>query len=158
MLRHLLHLWTPSVRRASLCEERNIDSCLLAYLLNLRGSDIPYRSTFHSYLFVSLDTAVLFVEGEKLDALSRRYLELIGVQQRSYTAIWTFIRNGEWGEGKVRNPNTSLLKQFVDTSLHFLDFSLSSDAVCYYTLAQFFAIHHCTIFCGANEIIRWRTT
>ena len=37
-----------------------------AYILNLRGSDIPYNPLFHAYLFVGLESAVLFVEKSKV--------------------------------------------------------------------------------------------
>lgn len=72
-----------------------------AYILNLRGSDIPYNPLFHSYLFVSLDNAVLFVETSKVHADVAEYLKDINVQQRPYTDLWPFLRRREWGEGKV---------------------------------------------------------
>lgn len=79
---------------------------LLAYILNLRGSDIPYNPLFHSYLFISLDSAILFVESSKIHADVAQYLKELNVQLRPYTDLWPFLRRREWGEGKywIRSP------------------------------------------------------
>lgn len=72
-----------------------------AYILNLRGSDIPYNPLFHAYLFVGLDSAVLFVDSSKVQADVASYLQEINVQLRPYLDLWSFLRRREWGEGKV---------------------------------------------------------
>jgi Xaa-Pro aminopeptidase len=69
--------------------------------LNLRGSDIPYNPLFHSYLFVGLESAVLFVELSKVQDDVALYLKDINVELRPYTDLWPFLRRREWGEGKV---------------------------------------------------------
>lgn len=74
---------------------------LTAYILNLRGSDIPYNPLFHAYLFVSLDSAVLFVEISKVQDDVAAYLNENKVQLRPYTDLWPYLRRREWGEGKV---------------------------------------------------------
>ena len=81
---------------------------LIAYVLNLRGSDIPYNPLFHAYLFISLDSAILFVETQKLHEDVVRYLEENKIQQRNYTDLWPFLRRREWGEGKVRTSKEFL--------------------------------------------------
>ncbi|KAF9557488.1 Creatinase/aminopeptidase [Agrocybe pediades] len=82
-------------------------SCI-AYVLNLRGSDIPYNPLFHAYLFISFDKAVLFVESPKLHDDVKNYLAAINVEHRGYTDLWPFLRRREWGEGKVLiAPQTS---------------------------------------------------
>ena len=73
-----------------------------AYILNLRGDDIPFNPVFHSYLFVSLEQAILFIEPAKVRPEIDEYLLSIGVQRRDYNDIWTFLRRKDWGEGKVR--------------------------------------------------------
>ena len=72
-----------------------------AYILNLRGSDIPYNPLFHAYLFVGLESAVLFVETSKVQDDVASYLKDINVQVRPYLDLWPFLRRREWGEGKV---------------------------------------------------------
>jgi Xaa-Pro aminopeptidase len=70
-------------------------------MLNLRGSDIPYNPVFQAYLFVGLDRCILFIEDAKVQGEEDSYLHGIGVERRSYTDIWPFLRKREWGEGKV---------------------------------------------------------
>lgn len=74
----------------------------IAYLLNLRGSDIPFNPLFQAYLYVGLDKAVIFLESSKAPEDIQTYLRTIGVDRRDYNDLWTFLRKREWGEGKVR--------------------------------------------------------
>jgi Xaa-Pro aminopeptidase len=74
---------------------------LTAYLLNLRGSDIPYNPVFQSYLYVGLASSVLFVDSEKVDKDVNDYLKSAGVEIRGYDKLWSFLRKGEIGEGKA---------------------------------------------------------
>jgi Xaa-Pro aminopeptidase len=73
-----------------------------AWLLNLRGSDIPYNPLFQSYLFIGLSRVVLFADSVKVTDEVAAYLRSIGVERREYNDLWTFLRRREWGEGKVR--------------------------------------------------------
>ncbi|KDQ55672.1 hypothetical protein JAAARDRAFT_133670 [Jaapia argillacea MUCL 33604] len=73
----------------------------IAYVLNLRGQDVPYNPVFQSYLYVGLDKTILFIETAKVDKEVASYLSAIKVEQREYNDIWTFLRRREWGEGKV---------------------------------------------------------
>jgi len=80
----------------------------IAYLLNLRGNDIPFNPLFQSYLFVSLDRAVLFTDSVKLNEEVRNYLHSLGIERKEYNDLWSFLRRREWGEGKVLiSPQTS---------------------------------------------------
>jgi Xaa-Pro aminopeptidase len=72
-----------------------------AYVLNLRGQDIPYNPLFHAYLFIGLERTVLFTESAKVDDEVASYLESLDVERREYNDLWTFLRRREWGEGKV---------------------------------------------------------
>jgi Xaa-Pro aminopeptidase len=73
----------------------------LAYVLNLRGDDIPFNPIFISYLYIGLDRAILFIEQEKVEQSVRSYLENLDVETRGYNDIWLFLRTREWGDGKV---------------------------------------------------------
>ncbi|KAK0475799.1 Creatinase aminopeptidase [Armillaria novae-zelandiae] len=73
----------------------------IAYLLNLRGSDIPFNPLFHAYLFVGIDSVILFLEGSKVPENIASYLEKLKVTRRDYSEIWAFLRKREWGEGKI---------------------------------------------------------
>lgn len=79
----------------------------VAYVLNLRGDDIPYSPIFFSYLYIGMDRAILFVEQEKIELPVREYLQNLRVETRDYNGIWSFLRTREWGEGKVCTPSVS---------------------------------------------------
>jgi Xaa-Pro aminopeptidase len=72
-----------------------------AYLVNLRGQDIPFHPVFQSYLFITFDRALLFIEKSKVSEEVREYLSAAGVEVKDYNDLWTFLRKREWGEGKV---------------------------------------------------------
>jgi len=82
-------------------------SCI-AYLLNLRVSDIPFNPLFQSYLFVGFDRAVLFIDKAKVNDDIGDYLKSLSVEVREYNDLWSFLRRREWGEGKILiSPQTS---------------------------------------------------
>ncbi len=85
-----------------------------AYVLNLRGDDIPYNPVFTSYLYIGLDRAILFVEQDKIEPPVREYLQNLRVELRDYNGIWSFLRTREWGEGKVRTASISLSDCDID--------------------------------------------
>lgn len=69
--------------------------------MNLRGSDIPFNPLFYSYLFISADKAILFLDAVKLTDDTEDYLRSLKVERREYNDIWPFLRRREWGEGKL---------------------------------------------------------
>ncbi|KAH8107500.1 Creatinase/Prolidase N-terminal domain-containing protein, partial [Phellopilus nigrolimitatus] len=73
----------------------------VAWTLNLRGHDVPYNPVFQAYLFVSLESAVLFVELAKLTDDVRNHLSALHVEPREYNNLWSFLRRASWGPGKV---------------------------------------------------------
>lgn len=87
----------------------------LAYLLNLRGQDIPFSPVFHSYLMITLDKAILFVDHGKLTDDVEGYLKAVGVETREFNDIWDYLKKREWGEGKVSLP-FMFLSRLLSTS------------------------------------------
>lgn len=73
----------------------------IAWLLNLRGDDVPFNPVFLSYLFISSELAILFIEAAKITPDVEGYLASIGVTHREYNDVWTFLRKKEWGQGRV---------------------------------------------------------
>ncbi|HET7930289.1 MAG TPA: aminopeptidase P family protein [Rhodanobacteraceae bacterium] len=59
----------------------------IAWVLNLRGSDIEYNPVFLSHLLIDAQGATLFVEPSKLDGASQQALENDGVHIAPYAAI-----------------------------------------------------------------------
>ena len=72
-----------------------------AYVLNLRGQDIPFDPLFHSYLMITLDKAILFVDHVKLTDDVEDYLKTLNVDTREYNDLWSYLRKRECGDGKV---------------------------------------------------------
>lgn len=62
----------------------------IAYLLNIRGNDIPYTPVFYSYLYLSLKEGVhLFIEDGRLD------FPLHGIETHPYGSLPDFLKERE---------------------------------------------------------------
>ncbi|KAL5198244.1 hypothetical protein ABZP36_001756 [Zizania latifolia] len=59
----------------------------VAWLLNMRGSDVPNSPVFYSYLIVENNTATLFVDNNKVSKDVLAHLEKAGVNLKPYEAI-----------------------------------------------------------------------
>ncbi|KAH6849711.1 putative Xaa-Pro aminopeptidase P [Chaetomium sp. MPI-CAGE-AT-0009] len=60
----------------------------VAWLFNLRGSDITYNPVFYSYAIVTQDSATLYVDASKLDDESRSYLDQNKVTIKPYDTLF----------------------------------------------------------------------
>lgn len=78
----------------------------IAWLLNLRGTDVHCNPVFVGYVFLTMDSVTLFVDSAKVDASTAGYLAGIGVGIRPYDAVEEAI--GQYRDGKVAlDPNTA---------------------------------------------------
>ncbi|MEE1923475.1 aminopeptidase P family protein [Pseudomonas sp. 148P] len=59
----------------------------IAWLFNLRGSDVSYNPVFVSFALVGKETATLFVAESKVDDDLRRMLAADGIELRDYHAV-----------------------------------------------------------------------
>lgn len=59
----------------------------IAWLLNLRGSDIPYNPVFYSYVIVSDNKIILFSNGG-MDSLLSESLDVMGVEIKAYDLFY----------------------------------------------------------------------
>lgn len=75
----------------------------IAWVLNLRGSDFPYSPIFMAYFFVSLHSAILFIEKDKLPDQVKGYLQELNILTKGYSDVWGFLRGMDWEVGKVRS-------------------------------------------------------
>ena len=64
----------------------------IAWLFNLRGSDVDYNPVFLSYASLKKRRRFLFTDMEKLDADTCRYIERQDVQILPYDSVYDFIR------------------------------------------------------------------
>ena len=65
----------------------------IAWLLNLRGQDVPCNPVVLSFVYVSNEKAILFIEDGKLDADSIATLAKQGVEVASYASAFSFVSN-----------------------------------------------------------------
>ncbi|NER59419.1 aminopeptidase P family protein [Pseudomonas sp. MAFF212428] len=59
----------------------------IAWLFNLRGSDVSYNPVFVSFALISQERAALFIDLNKVDAPLRQALEADGVQLHEYAEV-----------------------------------------------------------------------
>ncbi|KAL4378489.1 hypothetical protein GQ457_02G039040 [Hibiscus cannabinus] len=63
----------------------------VAWLLNLRGSDVPHSPVMYAYLIVDVEGAKLFVDDSKVTAEVMDHLKNAGVELRPYDSILSEI-------------------------------------------------------------------
>jgi len=69
------------------------DLAQIAWLLNVRSTDVSCNPVVISYLYVSDSMAVFFVDEQKLDDKIRAYLALNGVTTAPYAVVPEFLAN-----------------------------------------------------------------
>ncbi|MDL2223660.1 aminopeptidase P family protein [Bacteroidales bacterium OttesenSCG-928-M11] len=103
----------------------------IAWLFNLRGTDIPYNPTVVAYASVSEKETVLFINPRKLSSEVIEYLQSQGVILGDYTKINDYIRSFSKENRVVIAPNKinyklySEIKQYsteVPVNVHPIDF------------------------------------
>ena len=65
----------------------------IAYILNLRASDIPYNPLFLSYMIIYMNYAVLFVSPNSINIKIRDYLSRIGVIANNYDEFYSYLEH-----------------------------------------------------------------
>jgi Xaa-Pro aminopeptidase len=76
----------------------------IAWLFNLRGSDVSYNPVFVSFALVSQNQALLFVAPGKLDAHLHQVLEVDGIEVRDYEAIHSALAAIPAGSSLLIDP------------------------------------------------------
>ena len=71
----------------------------VAWLTNLRGSDVEYNPVVVSYMIVTADNAVLYIDERKLTPAVLEYLASQGVTVDKYGAVWDALES--FGNGKL---------------------------------------------------------
>lgn len=65
----------------------------IVWLLNIRGNDIPCNPVVLSYLAVTLDEIILFINPEVISAEVKAYLDGLGVIVRPYNDVYEYAMN-----------------------------------------------------------------
>ena len=78
----------------------------IAWLLNLRGSSIPFVPVFHAYLVVTRTAATLYAgpHSKARNEELRRYLHELGIEQQPYDTwpVWEPVAELAEGRNRVR--------------------------------------------------------
>jgi Xaa-Pro aminopeptidase len=77
----------------------------IAWLFNLRGSDIDYNPVNVCYAVVSEKETVLFMDSQKLTLETTEYLQKEGILLAEYEAIYPYIQNLPPETGLLITPN-----------------------------------------------------
>ncbi len=65
----------------------------IAWILNLRGSDIDFNPVFYSYGILSKEGFKLFIDGEKVNSTLRQKLSEFGISISDYSEIYNYLSN-----------------------------------------------------------------
>ncbi|GAB2287331.1 Aminopeptidase P2 [Dionaea muscipula] len=65
----------------------------IAWLLNLRGDDVPHSPVMYAYMVVEIDGAKLFIDGHKVTAEVMNHLLAAGVELKPYESILDTVEN-----------------------------------------------------------------
>lgn len=82
----------------------------IVWLLNIRGGDIPCNPVVLSYLAVTKDRVLLFVNPEVVKGAAASYLNRLGVSVREYQGIYTYVQ-------ELRSESVLLEKGKVNYSI-----------------------------------------
>lgn len=63
----------------------------IAWILNLRGNDVKHNPVVLSYLVISMDEVVFFVDGDKINHQVEQYLADNGIVQKEYEDIYSYL-------------------------------------------------------------------
>ena len=91
----------------------------IAWLLNLRGNDIPYNPVFLAHALVGPEQVMLFVDAGKLPGAVRASLEADGVRLEPYESVQAALAGLPEGTRLLVDParvTVGLLNQAVDAS------------------------------------------
>ncbi len=63
----------------------------IAWILNLRGTDVPFNPVFYSYLYLTQESATLFINAQKISPEIQKGLEEDKIQIEDYEEILSFL-------------------------------------------------------------------
>ncbi|WWC67076.1 uncharacterized protein I206_100983 [Kwoniella pini CBS 10737] len=90
----------------------------IAWLFNLRGSDIPYNPVFFAYAILTRDDCTLFASPNSLTDKVRQYLHNNGIALLDYCQIWNSL--GSWQKRLIierSQPQNTKQEAVVDVDM-----------------------------------------
>eukprot|EP00249_Psilotum_nudum_P015510 c25365_g1_i1 orf=143-2239(+) len=95
----------------------------IAWLYNLRGQDVSYNPVVHAFAIVTMDSAFLYVDKQKINPEVEEYLNGLGVEIRGYNSILADLESLASGQpfctlkaacSKTFSDNTKLPNEFAE--------------------------------------------
>lgn len=74
----------------------------IAWLFNLRGSDVPYNPVFFSYTIITHDSVTLYIDETKLDVSAKSHIAQNNIRLKPYTSILDDARQLQAKASKLR--------------------------------------------------------
>lgn len=87
----------------------------VAWLINLRGNDVPHSPVMYAYLIVELSGALLFVDDSKVTPEVMHHLKNAGIELRPYDSILSEIRRLATQGARLWLDTSSLNAAIVQT-------------------------------------------
>ncbi|MEM6378004.1 MAG: aminopeptidase P family protein [Bacteroidota bacterium] len=97
-------------------EQQEVDIYLLtqlddiAWVLNLRGHDVPFNPVFIAYLIIEKERSILFVDEQKIDAELRSQLQEDHIFLKAYNTIGAYL-------SEIKTPSNLLVETSLNLSL-----------------------------------------
>ena len=96
------------IKRADIYLTAALDD--IAWLTNIRGSDVPNTPVVYAYLLISMEAAYLFIDGQKIDSTLTKHLS--GITICPYEEVFDYIRKYTDGKTLLYNPKGISVKLF----------------------------------------------
>ncbi|MFK7906001.1 MAG: aminopeptidase P family N-terminal domain-containing protein [Chitinophagales bacterium] len=77
----------------------------IAWLFNIRGSDVAYNPVVYSFALVSEEKAILFVNPKKIPSAIVKDLQSEGIELQDYTSIYEYLGNLPINSTVVLDPD-----------------------------------------------------
>lgn len=84
----------------------------IAWLFNLRGSDIPFNPVFFSYAVITPTIATLYINKQQLEDSVFSYLDANGISVKEYDSFFTDIKEFRAVSSPCDSPPDQLLSKF----------------------------------------------
>lgn len=77
----------------------------IAWLFNLRGSDVDYTPVVISYAYISADERVIFIDGDKLTPEVKEHFKAHGIKVKDYDDVERFLEKRRESDTVLLDPN-----------------------------------------------------
>ncbi len=84
----------------------------IAWVLNLRGTDVSYNPVFHAYLIITLDSVYLFLDPGKINSETGHILSSNNISLNLYSEIFKWVADIPSESAIIYDPDTTNAKVY----------------------------------------------